>query len=98
MAKKPMSIGGHEVKGTSEITMEIIWNDMKSRTEADKRWFRQLITEEVKKPSGKMAVRTFIEVKKEFLKKYYPEYAPKEKEQGMTIADVLAELNKELGE
>lgn len=97
-SKKVYKIGGFEVKGANDIKNEVIWADIDERGEADKKWLKKVLTEEVKKPSGKMAKRTFIEVRKEFLKKYYPELAPKEKQKGMTVQEMLDKLNAELGE
>lgn len=97
-SKKVYKIGGFEVKSANDIKNEVIWADIAERGEADQKWLKQILTEEIKKPSGKMAKRTFIEIRKEFLKKYYPELAPNEKQKGMTIQDMLNKLNDKLGE
>lgn len=95
--KKVYKIGGYEVKSANDIKNEVIWADIAGRGEADKKWLKTILTEEIKKPSGKIAKRTFIEIRKEFLKKYYPELAPKEKQKGMTVQEMLDKLNAELG-
>lgn len=99
MAKKKYpDMGGHKIGTLNDITLEVIADDIMGRTDEDKRWLRQMLTEEIMKESGKKAKRTTFEVRKAFLKQYYPEYAPKDNIKKKVTKDILARLNAALGE
>ncbi len=101
--KKVYTIGGEEVTDLKQITLPIIKRHVMELGKKDAKWLMDFMKTEVEKKDkdGKkvMRVPTYIEVRNEFARKYFPDLAPK----GTTgkasmMKDTLAELEAFLAE
>ena len=95
--KKVYTIGGEEVTDLKQITLPIIKRHVMELGKKDAKWLMDLMKTEVEKKDkdGKkvMRVPTYIEVRNEFARKYFPDLAPKGTTKKATMMkDTLAEL------
>lgn len=89
--KKFPDMGGHKINTLNDITVEVMTDDVLSRTQEDIQWLRDTLESE---QDGKR-LKTFA-VRKLFLKKFYPDYAPKETAKKETVKKSLERLNAAL--
>ena len=101
--KKVYTIGGEEVTDLKQITLPIIKRHVMELGKKDAKWLFDFMKTEVEKKNkdGKkvMRVPTYIEVRNEFARKYFPDLAPKGTTKKATMMkDTLAELEAFLAE
>lgn len=79
--KKVYTIGGEEVTDLKQITLPIIERHVMELGKKDVKWYVDFAEKEVEKKGkdGKkvMRVPTYIEIRNEFARKYFPDLAPK---------------------
>ena len=101
--KKVYTIGGEEVTDLKQITLPIIKRHVMELGKKDAKWLMDFMKTEVEKKDkdGKKVMRipTYIEVRNEFARKYFPDLAPKGTTKKATMMkDTLAELEAFLAE
>ena len=101
--KKVYTIGGEEVTDLKQITLPMIKRHVKELGKKDVKWLVDFMKTEVEKKDkdGKkvMRVPTYIEVRNEFARKYFPDLAPKgTTRKASMMKDTLAELEAFLAE
>ena len=101
--KKVYTIGGEEVTDLKQITLPIIKRHIMELGKKDVKWYVDFAETEVEKKDkdGKkvMRVPTYIEVRNEFARKYFPDLAPKGTTRKASMMKVtLAELEAFLAE
>ena len=101
--KKVYTIGGEEVTDLKQITLPIIKRHIMELGKKDAKWLMDFMKTEVEKKDkdGKkvMRVPTYIEVRNEFARKYFPDLAPKgTTRHASKKKDTLAELEAFLAE
>lgn len=101
--KKVYTIGGEEVTDLKQITLPIIKRHVMELGKKDAKWLMDFMKTEVEKKDkdGKkvMRVQTYIEVRNEFARKYFPDLAPKgTTRKASMMKDTLAELEAFLAE
>ena len=101
--KKVYTIGGEEVTDLKQITLPIIKRHVMELGKKDAKWLIDFMKTEVEKKDkeGKKVMRipTYIEVRNEFARKYFPDLAPKGTTKKATMMkDTLAELEAFLAE
>ena len=99
--KKVYTIGGEEVTDLKQITLPIIKRHVMELGKKDAKWLMDFMKKEVEKEGkdGKkvMRVPTYIEVRNEFARKYFPDLAPKgTSKKANMMKDTLAELQAAL--
>ena len=99
--KKVYTIGGEEVTDLKQITLPIIKRHVMELGKKDAKWLMDFMKTEVEKKDkdGKkvMRVPTYIEVRNEFARKYFPDLAPKgTTRKASMMKDTLAELQAAL--
>ena len=101
--KKVYKIGGEEVTDLKQITLPMIKAHVMSLGKKDAKWLMDFMKTEVEKKDkdGKkvMRVPTYIEVRNEFARKYFPGVAPKgTTKKANAMKETLAELKAFLEE
>lgn len=101
--KKVYTIGGEEVTDLKQITLPMIKRHAKELGKKDTKWLVDFMKTEVEKEGkdGKkvMRVPTYIEIRNEFARKYFPDLAPKgTTKKASMIKDTIAELEAFLAE
>lgn len=101
--KKVYTIGGEEVTDLKQITLPMIKRHVKELGKKDAKWLVDFAKTEVEKKGkdGKkvMRVPTYIEIRNEFARKYFPDLAPKgTTKKASMIKDTIAELEAFLAE
>ena len=101
--KKVYTIGGEEVTDLKQIKLPIIKRHVMELGKKDTKWLVDFMKTEVEKTGkdGKKVMRipTYIEVRNEFARKYFPDLAPKGTTKKATMMkDTLAELEAFLAE
>ena len=101
--KKVYKIGGEEVTDLKQITLPIIKRHVMELGKKDAEWYVEFAETEIEKKGkdGKkvMRVPTYIEVRNEFARKYFPDLAPKgTTRKASMMKDTLAELEAFLAE
>ena len=99
--RKVYTIGGEEVTDLKQITLPIIKRHVMELGKKDAKWLMDFMKTEVEKKDkdGKkvMRVPTYIEVRNEFARKYFPDLAPKgTTRKASMMKDTLAELQAAL--
>lgn len=101
--KKVYTIGGEEVTDLKQITLPMIKAHVKELGKKDAKWLVDFMKKEVEKKGkdGKIVKRvpTYIEIRNEFARKYFPDLAPKgTTKKANMIKDTIAELEAFLAE
>ena len=101
--KKVYTIGGEEVTDLKQITLPIIKRHVMELGKKDAKWLIDFMKTEVEKKDKDgtkvMRIPTYIEVRNEFARKYFPDLAPKGTTKKATMMkDTLAELEAFLAE
>lgn len=101
--KKVYTIGGEEVTDLKQITLPIIKRHVMELGKKDAKWLMDFMKTEVEKKDKDgekvMRVPTYIEVRNEFARKYFPDLAPKgTTRKASMMKDTLAELEAFLAE
>ena len=96
--KKVYTIGGEEVTDLKQITLPIIKRHVMELGKKDAKWLMDFMKTD-KDGKKVMRVPTYIEVRNEFARKYFPDLAPKGTiRKASMMKDTLAELEAFLAE
>ena len=101
--KKVYTIGGVEVTDLKQITLPMMKRHVMELGKKDVKWYVDFAETEVEKKGkdGKkiMRVPTYIEIRNEFARKYFPDLAPKgTTKKANAMKETLAELKAFLAE
>ena len=80
-------------KNLNDINMEYIISYVKSKGEKDIKWLKELNAKKVDNDkNGKARKISFIEIRNEFARKYFPDLVPKAKEKKKTMNQMIDDL------
>ena len=96
---KTYLIAGKEIADIKEVTLSVMFEYINGKSKEDVDWLISLIEEEIttdkldKDGNPVVRKRTFIEQRNAFVKKYFPELAPKGTSKKPSVTeDILAKL------
>ena len=82
-----------DINDIKEITFDYIMEYVKGKGAADIKWLKEVANKPVAADkNGKPRKISFIEIRKEFTIKYFPDLAPKPREKKPTMWERIAEL------